>query len=202
MPIRIYALAKDLKIDSKELVEICTKAGITGKGSALASLTDDEAEKVKGYVSGNKKPEHAAPIRPIRPSSTKASSFTRDDYISPGGARKSEEKATPRAAPPAAPPTAPPAAPPTAPPAAPPTAAPVAPPAAEKFEAPIRPPQPEPPPQETAAPGPIKPPLKTGSKPAAKKEPKGPIVRVAAIPQRRRPLPLPNRTSRRHRNRS
>ena len=38
MPIRIYALAKDLKIDSKELVEFCNKAGIPGKGSALASL--------------------------------------------------------------------------------------------------------------------------------------------------------------------
>ena len=35
MPIRIYALAKDLKIDSKELVEFCNKAGIPGKGSAL-----------------------------------------------------------------------------------------------------------------------------------------------------------------------
>src|SRR5438874_9638232 len=42
VPIRIYALAKDLKIDSKELVEFCNKAGIPGKGSALASLEDDE----------------------------------------------------------------------------------------------------------------------------------------------------------------
>ena len=50
MPIRIYALAKDLKIDSKDLVDVCTKAGVTGKGSALASLTDDEVEKVKQFV--------------------------------------------------------------------------------------------------------------------------------------------------------
>ena len=104
VPIRIYALAKDLKIDSKELVEFCTKAGITGKGSALASLTDDEVEKVKSYLGGGKKPEPSAPIRPVRPSpptassktaspptasskaasSKTASSFTRDDYISPG----------------------------------------------------------------------------------------------------------------------
>ena len=27
MPIRIYALAKELEIDSKELVEVCTKSG-------------------------------------------------------------------------------------------------------------------------------------------------------------------------------
>ena len=34
LPIRIYALAKELKIDNKKLVDICTKAGITGKGCA------------------------------------------------------------------------------------------------------------------------------------------------------------------------
>ena len=50
MPIRIYALAKDLKIDSKELVEFCNKAGIPGKGSALASLEDDEIVKLRGWM--------------------------------------------------------------------------------------------------------------------------------------------------------
>ena len=50
MPTRIYALAKDLKIDSKELVDLCTKAGIPGKGSALASLEDDEVAKLKVFL--------------------------------------------------------------------------------------------------------------------------------------------------------
>ena len=50
MPIRIYALAKDLKIDSKELVDFCNKAGIPGKGSALASLEDDEIAKLKTWM--------------------------------------------------------------------------------------------------------------------------------------------------------
>ena len=50
MPIRIYALAKQLKLDSKELVDICTKAGITGKGSALASLTDEEYGHSEGIT--------------------------------------------------------------------------------------------------------------------------------------------------------
>jgi translation initiation factor IF-2 len=50
VPIRIYALAKDLKIDSKELVEFCNKAGIPGKGSALASLEDDEIAKLKTWM--------------------------------------------------------------------------------------------------------------------------------------------------------
>jgi hypothetical protein len=47
---RIYSLAKTLKIDSRELVDICTRAGVTGKGSALASLTDHEVERVRVYL--------------------------------------------------------------------------------------------------------------------------------------------------------
>ena len=52
MAVRIYALAKELKVDSKELVDICTKAGVPGKGSALASLTEEEVEKVKQFLKG------------------------------------------------------------------------------------------------------------------------------------------------------
>ena len=52
MAVRIYALAKELKLDSKELVDICTKAGVPGKGSALASLTEEEVEKVKQFLKG------------------------------------------------------------------------------------------------------------------------------------------------------
>ena len=61
MPIRIYALAKELDIDSKELVDVCNKAGVTGKGSALASLTDDEVAKIKAHL--NKSAAPAAPAR-------------------------------------------------------------------------------------------------------------------------------------------
>jgi translation initiation factor IF-2 len=52
LAVRIYALAKELKLDSKELVDICTNAGLPGKGSALASLTDEEAERVRQFVRG------------------------------------------------------------------------------------------------------------------------------------------------------
>jgi translation initiation factor IF-2 len=87
VPIRIYALAKELKIDSKELVDICNKAGITGKGSALASLNDDEVEKVKSYLKGPTKksgpPPTAAPPSAAPPDEPKP--FTRDDYIAPTG---------------------------------------------------------------------------------------------------------------------
>jgi translation initiation factor IF-2 len=70
LAVRIYAFAKELKLDSKELVDICTKAGIPGKGSALASLTDEEAEKVKQFLmggSGKPKSSAAPPPLPQRP---------------------------------------------------------------------------------------------------------------------------------------
>ena len=64
MPIRIYALAKELKIDSKDLVDVCTKAGISGKGSALASLDDSEVERVRAFLAGPPKKPAPAPERP------------------------------------------------------------------------------------------------------------------------------------------
>ncbi|MCI0332984.1 MAG: translation initiation factor IF-2 [Planctomycetes bacterium] len=72
MAVRIYALAKELKLDSKDLVDICTKAGVPGKGSALASITEEEAEKVKLFLRGGgtakAKPTKAVPLMPQRPS--------------------------------------------------------------------------------------------------------------------------------------
>ncbi|MHC2067213.1 translation initiation factor IF-2 [Bremerella sp. T1] len=67
MPIRIYALAKELQVDSKQLVDICNRAGVTGKGSALASLDDDELVKVKAFLnkdSGGKSSSQSSPSRP------------------------------------------------------------------------------------------------------------------------------------------
>lgn len=63
MPARIYALAKELNLDSKDLVGIVKKVGITGKGSALASLTDDETQKVRDHLAGGSAPptKQAAP---------------------------------------------------------------------------------------------------------------------------------------------
>jgi translation initiation factor IF-2 len=55
LAVRIYALAKELQLDSKDLVDICTRIGIPGKGSALASLTEAEVEKVKQHLSGGTK---------------------------------------------------------------------------------------------------------------------------------------------------
>lgn len=84
MPIRIYALAKELNLDSKKLVDLCAKAGITGKGSALASLTDGEVDKVKDFISNRSKPATSSPGSPVR--ATKPDEpFSREQYVPPGG---------------------------------------------------------------------------------------------------------------------
>ena len=107
MAVRIYTLAKELKIDSKELVELCTRAGIQDKGSALASMTDEEVAKLREFIAGKSRPpERPAPgpvaAAPQRPAPPKAAGPTpptaaplaprpagpvrREDYIAPAGA--------------------------------------------------------------------------------------------------------------------
>jgi translation initiation factor IF-2 len=50
--IRIYTFAKELGIDNKALLDICEKLGVYGKGSALASLSDEEIAKIKRHLEG------------------------------------------------------------------------------------------------------------------------------------------------------
>jgi translation initiation factor IF-2 len=104
LAVRIYALAKELKIDSKELVELCAKAGVTGKGSALASLADDEVVRLKEFLNNrHRPPERPAPPTPIKTLSPAPAPLSpprvapaptpppapdvlrREDYIAPGG---------------------------------------------------------------------------------------------------------------------
>ena len=103
----MYALAKELKLDSKDLVDICTKAGVPGKGSALASLTDEEVVKVKQYLSGGAggtakakpaaqvapaakaAPEVKQPVRPAkREKPAEPAVLRREDYRAPAGVSK------------------------------------------------------------------------------------------------------------------
>ena len=65
MAVRIYTLSKELKIDSKELVDLCTRAGIQDKGSALASMSDEEVAKLKEFIAGKSRPAERAPERPV-----------------------------------------------------------------------------------------------------------------------------------------
>jgi translation initiation factor IF-2 len=92
LPVRIYSLAKELGIDSKECVELCAKAGVTGKGSALASLTDEEEVRVRGYISGGSKSASRAAAPAIAKGATatlappsEPAPVSRDAYIPPGG---------------------------------------------------------------------------------------------------------------------
>jgi translation initiation factor IF-2 len=67
--VRIYSLAKDLGLDSKELVDLCTRIGIQGKGSALASLEDDEIARIKRHLEEKAAPVATAPppvSKPVR----------------------------------------------------------------------------------------------------------------------------------------
>jgi translation initiation factor IF-2 len=94
LPARIYALAKELKLDSGELSDLCAKAGITGKGSALASLTDEEVVKLKRYMSGAG--TKSAPSAPGSGNASTAeriesrfdenSTIRREDYVAPSAA--------------------------------------------------------------------------------------------------------------------
>lgn len=61
MAVRIYSLAKDLGLDSKELVDLCARIGIQGKGSALASLEDEEIMRIKRHLEEKSAPQAAAP---------------------------------------------------------------------------------------------------------------------------------------------
>ncbi|MEO1530326.1 MAG: translation initiation factor IF-2, partial [Planctomycetota bacterium] len=106
---RIYALAKELNLDSKELVDLVKKVGITGKGSALASLTDDEAQRVRDHLQGGsgesaEKPAPAAATRvaaePTRTPAAVRESVTPDRKPRniKSAAPKAEEKPKPKPA--------------------------------------------------------------------------------------------------------
>jgi translation initiation factor IF-2 len=94
--VRIYTLSKELKIDSKELVELCTRAGIQDKGSALASMSDEEVAKLKEFIAAKSRPPERpapAPVKPAAPAAAKptapvTTTLKREDYIAPAGVAK------------------------------------------------------------------------------------------------------------------
>lgn len=50
MKIRIFALAKELNLDSKELIQYCNDAGLNVKSSPLASISPEERDMVLGFM--------------------------------------------------------------------------------------------------------------------------------------------------------
>ena len=68
MKIRIFALAKELDIDSKLLIDHCAKAGITIKNSALASISPEERDRVMDVIRAS----HQSKPVPVAVSATSA----------------------------------------------------------------------------------------------------------------------------------
>jgi translation initiation factor IF-2 len=68
LKIRLFALAKEMELDSKELIQICNDAGVEVKNS-LATLTAEQAEHVKAYhktQGKGGKPAANEPPTPVR----------------------------------------------------------------------------------------------------------------------------------------
>ena len=89
MPIRIHALAKELHVDVKTIFDACQKAGITVKGSSgLASLSDEEVQKVKAVLAEGSKPTGGKPSLAavaVKGAVGAPPVLRREDYIAPSG---------------------------------------------------------------------------------------------------------------------
>lgn len=70
MKIRIFALAKELGIDSKDLIKHASDAGVKIKNSALASISPEERDTVVNYINQLQTPAGTAPkeesLAPVR----------------------------------------------------------------------------------------------------------------------------------------
>ena len=68
MKVRIFALAKDLGMDSKVLIEHANEAGVPVKNSALASISPEERDVILGYIEQQKAKPAASrePTTPLR----------------------------------------------------------------------------------------------------------------------------------------
>src|SRR5262245_32634411 len=61
LKIRIFTLAKELDMDSKVLIGVCQKVGIHLKDSPLASISEDEKERVLAFIRQGSSPGEAVP---------------------------------------------------------------------------------------------------------------------------------------------
>ena len=100
MAVRIYSLAKDLGLDSKELVDLCARIGIQGKGSALASLEDEEILRIKRHLEEKSAPPAAAaaPAQVVKPAREPVKDTPiRDLNTRMGGAKRDLTSGRPKA---------------------------------------------------------------------------------------------------------
>jgi translation initiation factor IF-2 len=68
LKVRIFALAKELGLANKALIDLCNDAGLQIKNSALASITEEERDIVVNFMKGRGAPaEENAPVEPAVP---------------------------------------------------------------------------------------------------------------------------------------
>ena len=77
MKIRLFALARELGLDSKVLIELCDEAGVKLR-NALATVTPEEKEQIVGFIKNRdskgsppKPVEELAPVREDAPTAAK-----------------------------------------------------------------------------------------------------------------------------------
>ena len=57
--VRINDLARELEVKSKSILDALTAVGVTEKKTHSSSIEEDEAEKVRGYLTGGRSSRHA-----------------------------------------------------------------------------------------------------------------------------------------------
>ena len=101
MKIRIFALAKEMGMANKELIELCARAGIQVKSSALASITEEERDTVRKHFEQEKNSANASqeapavvdtPVRERKPTTGKVRSIR---PMAPRPHHGSQREATP-----------------------------------------------------------------------------------------------------------
>ena len=74
MKIRIFALARDLGLDSKVLIDLCEEAGVKLR-NALATISEEERDQVVAapvhYYTRTRRASHARPIMRTQPLQTR-----------------------------------------------------------------------------------------------------------------------------------
>ncbi|HEX6984306.1 MAG TPA: translation initiation factor IF-2 N-terminal domain-containing protein, partial [Planctomycetaceae bacterium] len=89
--IRIYALAKELGLDNKELIEHAARAGVEIKNSALASISPEERDQILAHM----KSVRSGPTGGAAPARAEAAPPRRDAIADRGRVRAIEAPARP-----------------------------------------------------------------------------------------------------------
>ncbi|OAI53034.1 translation initiation factor IF-2 [Planctomyces sp. SCGC AG-212-M04] len=77
MKIRIFALAKELNLDSKDLIQACNDAGLNVKSSPLASISPEEKDMVLGFMKNRQQGSTAVAARPAEQTLTREEGIDR-----------------------------------------------------------------------------------------------------------------------------